>query len=744
MRTTFVLFAIVLAGAAPGWAQVDWRVRTDLAPRHQHAMAYDSLRGRVLLFGGGGVGNTRNDLWAWDGVSWSLLSSGSGPGHRMRHAMAYDAGRDRLVVFGGEPLGGPSGLGDTWEWDGTSWTEMTPATSPPGRVDAGMVYDARVGAVIMFGGSVLGSGLVNDMWKWDGSSWIEIPASLAPPSRSGHVMVFDSVRQRIVVFGGTGDSGVLADTWEWDGLAWTSPQPVLAPFVDARSGGAFDPASGRVVVVGKAFQRPETETWTYDGATWTLVSTAQPTPWRSLLPLAHDPARGRTVLFGGLNIGKLLGDTWEFDGTSWQLIAPAQSPADFFFGSGRPRIAFDSARGVSVLTFRGALWEDDGARWLQRVGVSVPSTVFVTYDSTRSVVLALSSSSGNPEASTWQFDGSTWTALSPVHSPTRFGNGLAALAFDPVRERAVYLAAPQVGVPWETWEWDGADWTQRTTTVSPVSRVYPAVAWHPHRQSILMYGGGGGPVTSFPLHADFWEWDGTSWALLDGMAPPGKRTQHAMVFDGARQRLVLHGGQGAIAAPLSDSWEWDEVAWVERSTAGSPAIRAFDMVFDPVRRRAVLFGLEITQESTWVYGPAFPATTSSFGTACPGSTGTPQLSALTLPWLGTDFSQKISGILPGTTTILEFGVSNTTWGPLLLPYDLSSVGMTGCTQYTNIKFMANLVADPAGEAQFDVALPNVPALLDSVLYTQAFSADLAANPLGATTSNALEVRLGGL
>ena len=48
-------------------------------------MAYDSTRGRVLLFGGSSGLNVKSDLWSWDGVNWFLVSRGAGiPGTAVR------------------------------------------------------------------------------------------------------------------------------------------------------------------------------------------------------------------------------------------------------------------------------------------------------------------------------------------------------------------------------------------------------------------------------------------------------------------------------------------------------------------------------------------------------------------------------------------------------------------------------------------------------------------------------------
>jgi hypothetical protein len=79
-------------------------------------MAHDSLRGRTLLFGGyanGGVFFA--DTWEWNGTAWANLAI-AGPPARSWHAMAYDSNRHRIVIFGGQTSNLSGGhLDDTWE-----------------------------------------------------------------------------------------------------------------------------------------------------------------------------------------------------------------------------------------------------------------------------------------------------------------------------------------------------------------------------------------------------------------------------------------------------------------------------------------------------------------------------------------------------------------------------------------------------------------------------------------------------
>jgi hypothetical protein len=185
------------------------------------------------------------------------------PGRR-KTAMAWDPVRQRLVLFGGD-LGGELAR-DTWEWDGSSWSQKTPASSPPALSDHAMAWDGR--RIILFGGRAAGGFLQSDTWEWTGATWVRRSPLDTPPARWSHAMTWDAHRQRVVLFGGAGTSTELADTWEWDGFNWLERHPALSPF--KRSGHA----------------------------------------------MAYDATRRRVVLFGGLS-GGALADTWEWDGSNW-------------------------------------------------------------------------------------------------------------------------------------------------------------------------------------------------------------------------------------------------------------------------------------------------------------------------------------------------------------------------------------------------------------------------------------------
>src|SRR5262249_10915956 len=146
------------------------------------------------------------DTWEWDGSQWLALAPASSPPARSAHALAFDAVRGRTVLFGGITAAPAVALADTFEWDGVQWTAAAPATWPAARSRHALAFDAARGRTLLFGGSGAGSALLGDTWEWDGSAWTQT-ATTGPSVRAGLAVAYDPVRRRQVLFGGALASG---------------------------------------------------------------------------------------------------------------------------------------------------------------------------------------------------------------------------------------------------------------------------------------------------------------------------------------------------------------------------------------------------------------------------------------------------------------------------------------------------------------------------------------------------------
>jgi hypothetical protein len=318
-------------------------------------MAYDAGREEVVLFGGVGVYGTPHlgDTWVWDGTTWTQRFPATSPSAR-ESTMTYDAARGRLVLFGGR--GDTAVLNDTWTWDGTTWTEQHPSTVPPIRVAPGLAYDAQRGEVVMFGGYQGCSGCdLDDTWTWDGVTWTQESPTRSPSGRDGMGMVYDALRGEVVLFGGTVFPTVYNDTWTWDGSNWQRESPPAKPLARTFPAMAYDEVRGNAVIFGGgSISGYFDDTWEWGGTTWTQRFPATSPSARIGPAMTYDAARGRLVLFGGGTFdGTLLQDTWTWDGTTWLLQAPTVALSDISLTFGAQLVNTRSGAQTATLTNTG-------------------------------------------------------------------------------------------------------------------------------------------------------------------------------------------------------------------------------------------------------------------------------------------------------------------------------------------------------------------------------------------------------
>jgi large repetitive protein len=314
-------FALFLVCACPLSAagSVDWTevFTSGPASRTDTAMVYDSLHHQVLLFGGlSSTAVTTNDTWVWDGNSWTQLYPVTSPPVRGGHALAYDSVRQQVVLFGGyDSSFNP--LGDTWVWDGTNWAQKFPATVPTAREYHAMAFDATHSNVLMFGGEDPSFSDLGDTWTWDGTNWTmrTQPGGNTPDPRDSMGMVYDSTNGQVVLFGGTEFKEFGSqETWIWNGTAWNQKLTTHSPPSRGGLGMVFDSARGLTVMFGGIdFEEegtPLSDTWYFDNTDWTQATTPDSPDARAQPAMAFDALHSQTVLFGGQGNGGQRNDTW--------------------------------------------------------------------------------------------------------------------------------------------------------------------------------------------------------------------------------------------------------------------------------------------------------------------------------------------------------------------------------------------------------------------------------------------------
>ncbi|MBI5849451.1 MAG: hypothetical protein HZB39_00200 [Planctomycetes bacterium] len=97
---------------------------------------------------------------------------------------------------------------------------------------------------------------------------------------------------------------------------------------------------------------------------------------------------------------------------------------------------------------------------------------------------------------------------------------------------------------------------------------------------------------SVPTRApgDTWEWDGVAWAQRTPQTSPPARCCYAIAYDVTRARVVLFGGTDS-RVDFADTWEWDGVNWTQRTPLQAPSPRRqVRAAFDWNIGRVVVYG----------------------------------------------------------------------------------------------------------------------------------------------------------
>ena len=149
--------------------------------RSYYAMAYDAKADRLVLFGGENVNHDCPewpacdyfaDTWAYsfETNQWTEMRPKVSPPARDYSVMAYDSVRDRMLLFGGAKETAETPFDDLWAYDlgRDSWSELKPTgLRPTARAWHAMAFDNEAGILVLFGGGRTRDAYTNEVWIFD-------------------------------------------------------------------------------------------------------------------------------------------------------------------------------------------------------------------------------------------------------------------------------------------------------------------------------------------------------------------------------------------------------------------------------------------------------------------------------------------------------------------------------------------------------------------------------------------------
>ena len=343
-----VMLPAEMAHAIGEVADVTWRETHAAhapAPRRSFAMAtYPDAR-QVVLFGGWlGSGwdsqGPQNDTWVWNGSDWTERSPAHVPSAGETVGLAYDSQRRTMVLFVGGTY--ESRITETWEWNGADWTNRSPVHSPPARFGFAMAQNPDGGVLLHAGTEYAAPGPRNDTWLWTGADWELQSPAVAPDPTYAARMTYDAGNDEIVLIQNEAYPSSATQTWVWRGGSWARRTPAHAPPERTSAALGYVRSLGVVFYGGNDDSNCPHDTWIWTGTDWVEQFPAGVPTACGYAEIAEDPARGMALLFGGYGDNGLLDETWHFnasprrDALGGQLVG---GPAASSWGSGRIDVA---------------------------------------------------------------------------------------------------------------------------------------------------------------------------------------------------------------------------------------------------------------------------------------------------------------------------------------------------------------------------------------------------------------------
>lgn len=453
------------------WDGASWRAFQGVQPppRFDGAMAFDGI-GVLVQSGGNSI-----DTWRFDGVRWELIPN-PGISQRYYHSMAYDSRRKRVVLFGGG--GVTSG---TWEWDGVArmWTDKSAMPGqPPPRSSALMGYDPVRGVVVLAGGRSNNSATIYaDTWTYDGTTWTNVTPSSGPaPQITNGTMAYDPVSQRLIASGGCSTLCISPNntaTLAWNGSAWTD-LGIAGPPPLWRAQGAST-ARGILVVGGYlAGEVANQDTYLFESNAWRKVEA----PASSATVVMDDLARDQLMVVRNAGLGVF--ETWLYSARGWRKHSGttpfAGTIADYDPVTSNVLMINDE-------TGEHASW--NGTTWTTLTPSAAPSASFaMAFDGTQLTAFGGNTPGVGQNDETWHWTGTTWVVATPAHSPSERSG--ASMGYDPIRNELVLFGGQAPGVQRDdTWTYDGVDWTERPTSARPPP-TSGRLVWNPTRGRLTL------------------------------------------------------------------------------------------------------------------------------------------------------------------------------------------------------------------------------------------------------------------
>jgi hypothetical protein len=382
----------------------------------------------------------------------------------------------------------------------------------------------------------------------------------------------------------------------------------------------------------------------------------------------------------------------------------------------------------------------------------------------------------------WEFDPitNTFTDVTPASGPAPSPREFAAMAFDP-GSGGMLMFGGRPGIlatdppSNETWLFLGGSWLPLGPATSPAARMNHSLVTRPEFSDVLMVCGlDQSSGTSIGM-LDVWRWSSLAWTQLNTGATswPHGIAGNTAVYDVARQRVVLQGGQGLSTtnailyggsyggSPSNFTSEYDPAtnAWTiyGNPITGTTPYNNNDPVIGRISRYSagyvagkvykisgqnpVLSGSKPAL-NVYAYQAPTMASTVSYGLGCTGPGGALSLVSGSNPWTERTWSGTASGFGPNSLAFFVVGLATSA-----IPLNaLFPQGGLGCDLLNTTDVLTSFLFPAGGQVGVSIGIPSDRVFAGLTIHAQVaeLQFDLASNWIGLFTTNGLSLTIGAL
>lgn len=326
--------------------------------------AYDTTADRIITFGGlTGASQFGQDTWELKADTFGnykarkMAPTGTLPPVRWLGAMAYDSARNRIIIWGGC---NSAMLSDCWQLDLSSgdgaWTQLTPTgTAPTGTWQPSYSYDNTAKRLYVFSGATntSSSTFSSQLWYLDYTNATPAYTIVGTPAGftagRGTAMWYDQANNYCWAYGGYNGSVVsaqlcyinLSSPTAWTAISGT--ENVNLPAARRSSGYTINPSTGKMYI---ACGRPVSGRWFSD--VWEMTPNYGALSGNGFTEKAPDAYVPYTVELSGRSDGNYHWQataTINSDQAAWASFGNnAETANDFVIGAGSGGSSFTTTR----------------------------------------------------------------------------------------------------------------------------------------------------------------------------------------------------------------------------------------------------------------------------------------------------------------------------------------------------------------------------------------------------------------